>query len=120
MFTLTEQMHYYLYPGYVDMNYGIEKLSELVRTRMGISPLYGDVFLFFGKKRDTIKILRWDNNGFFLMQKRLEFGRFELPHFQPDTRAQPLSWEAFFFIMRGIPLKKLKPRKGSRRALNGI
>lgn len=104
-------MSYYLYPGYVDRNYGIEKLFELARTRMGISPLVGDVFLFFGKRKDSVKILLWDGDGFFLMQKRLETGTFELPHFQPHASYQKLSWESFFFIMRGIPLKNLKFRK---------
>lgn len=113
-------MNYYLYPGYVDMNYGIEKLFELARTRMGISPLEGDVFLFFGKKKDTIKILFWDGDGFFLIQKRLEVGTFELPRFRPHTSYQKLSWETFFFIMRGIPLKNLRLRKRLQTALKQI
>lgn len=111
MFALTEQLRYYLYPGYIDMNYGIEKLSELIRTRMKVSYLEGDVFLFFGKRKDTVKILRWDNDGFFLIQKRLEAGTFELPRFHDSRAPQALSWETFFFIIRGIPLKNLAHRK---------
>ena len=33
------------------------------------------------KKRDMIKLLRWQEDGFILYQKRLEDGTFELPRF---------------------------------------
>ncbi len=59
MFALNESLTYYLYPGYVSMNKGLECLYELIRSGMGVNPLTGDVFLFFGKKRDTVKILRF-------------------------------------------------------------
>lgn len=74
MYSLNEYLTYYLYPHYVDMGKGIECLSELVRSRMNANPLSGDAFLFFGKKKDAVKILRWDTDGFILYHKRLEGG----------------------------------------------
>ena len=78
MFSLNEYISYYLYPRYIDMNKGIECLSELIRSQMNANPLSGDAFLFFGKKKDMVKVLRWDTDGFILYQKRLEEGTFEL------------------------------------------
>lgn len=111
MFALNESLTYYLYPGYVSMNKGLECLYELIRSGMGVNPLTGDVFLFFGKKRDTVKILRWDTDGFILYQKRLECGSFELPRFKLGEGLCKIEWEVFFMIIRGIPLRALRFRK---------
>lgn len=46
-----------------------------------LSLVSGDAFIFFGKRRDGVKILRWDGDGFLLYYKRLEGGTFELPTF---------------------------------------
>ena len=70
MFSLNESLTYYLYPRYMKMTGGIECLYELIRSEMGDNPLNGDVFLFFSKKRDQVKILRWESDGFILYQKR--------------------------------------------------
>lgn len=114
MFSLNESLNYYLYPRYVDMNKGIGRLSELIRSDMRSNPLSGDVFLFFGRKRDTVKILRWDNDGFILYQKRLESGTFELPRFNPSQGLYKLSWKTFFMIMSGVSLRSALFRKRMR------
>lgn len=111
MFALNENLNYYLYPRYIPMKKGIEGLCELLRAEPGCNPLNGDVFLFFGSKKDMVKILRWDNDGFFLLQKRLEQGTFELPRFQPHKGLCKLQWEIFFMIIRGVPLRNLTLRK---------
>ena len=41
--------------------------------------LTGSVFIFYGKNRQSVKLLRWDTDGFVLYQKRLEKGTFEIP-----------------------------------------
>lgn len=102
MFSLNEYISYYLYPRYIDMNKGIECLSELIRSQMNANPLSGDAFLFFGKKKDMVKVLRWDTDGFILYQKRLEEGTFELPRFKSSQGLCKLEWEIFFMIMKGI------------------
>lgn len=114
MFSLNESLSYYLYPRYISMNKGIECLYELVRSDMRANPLSGDVFLFFSKKRDMVKILRWESDGFILYHKRLETGSFELPRFKPLEGLYELEWETFFMIMRGIPLRNTHLRKRLR------
>ena len=111
MFGLNENLNYYLYPRYISMGKGIESLCELLRAEPDCNPLTGDAFLFFGSKKDMVKILRWDNDGFILFQKRLEQGTFELPRFQPRKGLCKLPWEIFFMIVRGVPLRKTTLRK---------
>lgn len=72
MFSLNESLVYYLYPRYITTGKGIECLYELIRSQMGANPLNGDVYLFFNKKRDQVKILHWDTDGFIL-----DFQRFD-------------------------------------------
>ena len=63
----------------VDMRKGINGLYKLVRSEMKMSPLTGSVFIFYGKNHQSVKLLRWDTDGFVLYQKRLEKGTFEIP-----------------------------------------
>lgn len=114
MFSLNENLGYYLYPRYVGMNKGVESLCALLYGLESCDPLGGDAFLFFGRKRDEVKILRWDKDGFVLYQKRLAQGSFELPRFQPSKGLMKLQPEAFFMMMRGIPLRGATLRKRFR------
>jgi len=58
-------------------NAGIDRLAQIVRDELDEDPLSGDLFCFFNRRRDQLKLLVWDRNGFWLMCKRLERGRFE-------------------------------------------
>lgn len=65
--------------GPVDMRYGFERLSGLVRERIGYEPRSGALFLFVGRRRETLKILFCDGSGMCLFYKRLDRGTFSLP-----------------------------------------
>jgi transposase len=60
----------------VDMRFSFDALSGLVQTHFGMSALSGHLFVFFSKRRDRMKILAWDIDGFVLYYKRLEKGTF--------------------------------------------
>lgn len=61
----------------VDFRNGFDGLCAVVREQFREDPLSGHLFLFFNRRRDRIKILVWDQNGFWLLYKRLEQGTFE-------------------------------------------
>ena len=65
-------MNFYLCHGSVDMRKGIVSLSELVRRKMNACPENGDVFIFLGKDRRNLKILRHESNGYVLYWKKLQ------------------------------------------------
>ena len=111
MFGLGDGMKYYVCQRYVSMNLGINGLYRLVSQEMRMPPLSGAVFIFFSKNRQSVKILRWDTDGFVLYQKRLERGTFELPLFKPGQKACQMPYRTLSAIMSGISLRSLRYRK---------
>lgn len=111
MFGLNNNVRYYLCQRYIDMRNGINGLYKLIKSEMRRSPITGDVFVFFGKNRKFVKLLRWDSDGFILYQKRLEEGTFEVPRLNPETGSYELSWETFSLIMQGVSLRSVQIRK---------
>ncbi len=75
----------FLAAGVTDMRKAINGLSVLVDQAMDLNPLSGDLFVFCNRRRDIIKILYWDKNGFALWQKRLEEQRFLWPQSSGDV-----------------------------------
>lgn len=60
----------------VDMRKSYCGLSGLVQTYFGQNPLCGHVFVFLSKRKDHMKVLTWNLDGFVLFCKRLERGTF--------------------------------------------
>ena len=114
MFGLEESRQYYVCQRYVRMNLGINGLSKLVSRELKRPLLNGDVFIFFGKNRQTVKLLCWDSDGFLLYQKRLEKGTFELPRFKPGLKAVEMPYRTLSAIMRGVSLKSVRYRSRLR------
>ena len=114
MFGLEESRQYYVCQRYVRMNMGINGLSKIVGNELKRPLLNGDVFIFFGKRRQTVKLLCWDGDGFLLYQKRLEKGTFELPCFRPGQKAAEMPYRTLSAIMRGVSLKSVRYRKRLR------
>ena len=93
---------------------GINGLSRIVGNELKRPLLNGDVFIFFGKSRQMVKLLCWDGDGFLLYQKRLEKGTFEQPRFKPDLKAAEMSYRTLSAIMRGVSLKSVRYRNRLR------
>ena len=77
MLSLSPNTRIYLHVPPTDMRKSFDGLSGLVRSAFGMDPLGGSWFLFLNRRRDRIKILAWDRDGFILVYKRLESGTFE-------------------------------------------
>jgi transposase len=69
----------FLAVGHTDMRKSINGLSVLVERAMDLDPFAGDLFVFCNRRRNMVKILYWDKNGFALWHKRLEKHRFHWP-----------------------------------------
>lgn len=61
----------YIVCGYTDLRRSIDGLAAIVKQNYGINPYNRSLFLFCGKRRDRIKGLLWDEDGFLLLYKRL-------------------------------------------------
>lgn len=85
----------YLAAGITDMRKSIDTLAILVSERLDLDPLSGHLFGFCNRRRDTVKMLYWDRNGFCLWHKRLERDRFHWPDSESEARlisARELRW----------------------------
>ncbi len=56
----------YLAVGSTDMRKAINGLSILVEDQMDLDPFSGHLFVFCNRRRNMVKILYWDRNGFCL------------------------------------------------------
>jgi transposase len=86
----------YLCRDIVDFRKGIASLSVLVEGTLELDPFSEHLFVFCNRKRDKVKILYWERNGFCLWQKSLERARFKWPRQAPDSiitlTGQQLNW----------------------------
>ena len=98
-----------------DMRKGFDTLAVLVRDGLGYDPLSGHLFLFIGRRRDRLKILYWDRDGYALWYKRLEQGTFRMPVAKPDAASIELKASELAMLLEGIDLRSIKRRKRFRR-----
>lgn len=95
MITAWSDIKVYLAIGSTDMRKSINGLSILVAEYFSLDPLSGHLFCFSNRKRDIIKVLYWDRNGFCLWHKRLEKDRFRWPASKDDIlviSSRELNW----------------------------
>lgn len=87
-----------------DMRKSINGLCFLVDGELGENPSCGTFYVFCNRIRDKLKILYWDGNGFCLLYKRLEKGRFKIPMKAHNLVINPdeLRW-----LFQGIDFKSL-------------
>jgi transposase len=61
------------------MRRSFDGLIALADEYIRQDPRSGACFVFFGKNRKMLKVLRWEGDGFSLWSKRLEYGCFQIP-----------------------------------------
>jgi transposase len=92
-----------------DMRKAIDGLCFLVIDAMQLDPNSGELFIFYNRQFNKLKILYWDKNGFCLWYKRLEKDRFKLPlnsSSQLQITATQLRW-----LLDGLDFMNMKEIK---------
>lgn len=79
MFRFDEGLKVYLHREPVDFRLNINGLAVLVEQALGLDPFASCAYVFSNRRRDRVKILGWERNGFWLLLKRLEKDRFIWP-----------------------------------------
>jgi transposase len=93
------------------MRYSFDALSGLVTTHFGMNPISGHIFVFFSRRRDRMKLLFWDANGFVLYYKRLERGTFSWIQDLDLNAGGEIQASDFAMILTGIDPCHDSPRK---------
>ena len=85
----------YFYRKPIDFRCGIDGLCLLISNKLKNNPCSGNIFIFRNKVNDRLKILYYENNGFWLLYRRLEQGKLKYPEIQDITMnitVQQLQW----------------------------
>jgi len=99
----------YIACGYTDLRRSIDGLAELVRQQFRLDPFSNTLFLFCGRKRDRIKALYWEGNGFLLLYKRLERGVYQWP--RSESEARELTPQQYRWLMEGLKVDQPKAHR---------
>jgi len=79
MLSLSHAVRIFVYTGATDMRRSFDRLAQMVEEHLGQNPEAGHLYLFFNRRRDSVKILLWEGDGFSIFYKRLEIGTFAVP-----------------------------------------
>ena len=99
--------HIYLACGYTDLRRGIDGLAQIVQQQFFWDPFSNSLFLFCGRRRDRIKALLWEGDGFLLLYKRLDNGAFRWP--RSAKEALELTEEQYRMLMQGLEIVSRHP-----------
>jgi transposase len=96
----------HLYDQAVDMRKSFEGLSTLVEAAFPGKLLSGSLFLFLNRRRNLIKILHWEGDGFVIWYKRLEQGTFS----GCFSGRHELTRQQFVLLLEGVVPRRLNKR----------
>ena len=99
----------YIALGYTDLRRGIDGLAAVVQESFALDPFTNTLFLFCGRRKDRIKGLLWEGNGFLLLYKRLEAGSFQWP--RTGEEALQLTPQQYRWLMEGLSIDQPKAHR---------
>ena len=105
MFNLNESDRMVIVRNPADMRIGVNGMCGYISSA-GLDPTCGEVYIFVGRSRKTMKLLHWERGGYAMYYKRLEQGRFHPRIFlRGGSGFRPLRWDELVLLMEGISPK---------------
>lgn len=99
-------MKIFFYVGAIDMRKGIDGLCLLL-IEQDTKPQSGDLYLFSNRTGKTVKGLIWDRNGFILVCKRIEIGKFKIKYDESRSDTFEITEEQLRWLLAGLDFEKL-------------
>lgn len=99
----------YIACGFTDLRRSIDGLSILVQEKYHLDPFSPSIFLFCGRRSDRMKALLWEGDGFILLYKRLEDGKYQWPRNEEEVRE--LSSQELRWLFEGLKIEQPKALK---------
>src|SRR5690625_2437595 len=100
----------YVACGPTDLRKSIDGLSVLVSQAFDLDPFSPSLFVFCNRRRDKLKILHWDHNGFWLYYRRLEQDRFEWPS-EAAGMTVTVSRRQLGWLLDGLPIHQARAHR---------
>lgn len=120
MMHLPASVRVYLCASACDMRKSFDGLHALVTQSMELDAFAGHLFVFSNRRRDRIKILYWDRDGFAVWAKRLEEGSYAMPFSDTTEKRREITAGELGAILSGIDLSAAKCRKRYRRDIAAV
>jgi transposase len=108
---LPASVRVYLCTSACDMRKSFDTLHCLVRDSLGLDAFAGHLFVFANRRRDRVKILYWDRDGFALWAKRLEEGTYAMPFSEGGAHGREITAQELGALLSGIDLSRAERRK---------
>ena len=96
----------YIACGYTDMRRSIDGLASIVQQAFKLEPCSRNLYIFCGKRSDRIKAIFWEGDGFILLYKRLERGRFQWP--RKESEVQEITPQQLRWLLEGLNIEQPK------------
>ncbi len=116
MMHLPASVRVYLCLSPCDMRRSFDGLHALVRDHLELDALAGHLYLFANRRKDRLKILYWDRDGFAIWAKRLEEGSYAIPSGEPGRGGFEITVAELGALLSGIDLSTAQRRKRYLRA----
>jgi transposase len=111
MIHLPASVRVYLATSPCDMRRSFDGLHALVNAVLQMDAFAGHLFVFANRRRDRVKILYWDRDGFAMWAKRLEEGTYAMPFSEADEVRREITAQELGALLSGIDLSEAKRRK---------
>jgi transposase len=95
----------------VDMRYSFDRLSGLAKEQIGYDARSGALFLFFGRRRDALKILFFDGSGMCQFYKRLDQATFRIPEAAEGARHVEIDDATLEALLDGVQVEARRPTR---------
>src|SRR5271166_1776989 len=109
MLSLPSTVRIYLCSQPADMRRAFDGLAAMTQQVIGQNPLSGHLFVFVNRRRDRLKILYWDRDGYALWAKRLERGTSRFP--EPKGNSLEVTPSELAAILGGIDLNTARRQR---------
>jgi len=94
----------FLCVGYTDMRLQIDGLAAIVQQVFKLDPCSRSFFLFCGRRSDRMKALYFEGDGWLLLYKRLERGRYQWP--RKESEARKLTPQQLRWLLEGLSIEQ--------------
>jgi transposase len=99
----------------IDMRFSFDRLSGLAKEQIGYDARSGALFVFFGKRRDALKVLFFDGGGLCVFYKRIDRGTFRVPEAtSPEVRHVEVDDATLEALLDGIDVDASSAPRRSR------
>ena len=115
MIHLPASVRVYLCLNPTDMRRSFDGLHALVRDHLQLDAFAGHLYIFSNRRKDRLKVLYWDRDGFAVWAKRLEEGSFAIPPGEAGSRQIEITTEELGALLSGIDFEQAARRKRYRR-----